>query len=404
MEKETLVVIGGGMAATRFVEELIALAPDRYAITVIGAEPRLAYNRVLLSSALAGEIALDDLALKPAHWWRAAGVAFLCGRKAVAIDAAQRIVMLDDGARLPYGTLVLATGSRALRPDMPGADLPGAHVFRDVADVEAMARLGASKSRVLVVGGGLLGLEAAYGLARRGAQVTLAHLMDRLMERQLDADGAAMLHRLVEAKGLRVTLGASLARLHGDDRVRGADFADGSHMAVDAVVFAVGVRANAELAAGAGLAVGRGVIVDDGLATSDSHIHAIGECAEHRGVCYGLVEPAYEQARILASRLAGRKAQYRGSVVATNLKVSGVRVFSAGDFLGVNGADSIYCRDPRMGVYRKLVVEGDRLTGAILIGDTAGAADCLDFIRSGESIASLRDALTFGLPLVNKAA
>ncbi len=404
MEPERLVVIGGGMAATRLVEETTAAAPGRYAITVIGEEPRLAYNRVLLSSVLAGEAALADAELKPAHWWRAAGVDFLRGRRAVGIDRAARAVVLEDGARLSYSNLVLATGSRALRLDVAGADLRGVHVFRDAADAEALSRLGAAGKRVLVIGGGLLGLEAAYGLVRRGARVTLAHVMDRLMERQLDAEGAAVLLRLVEEKCVRVLLRAETRRIIGDGRVERVDFADGPSIAVDAVVFAVGVRANAGLAASTGLEVQRGVVVDDGLATSDPDIFAIGECAEHRGLCYGLVEPAYEQARVLAARLAGRNARYRGSIVSTNLKVSGVRVFSAGDCLAGEGVSKLYYKDPRMGVYRKLVVVGDRLTGAILIGDTSGARDCLDLIRSGESIASLRDELIFAAPRLSKAA
>jgi nitrite reductase (NADH) large subunit len=403
MDREKLLIIGGGMAATRLIEETAAAAPGRYSMTVIGEEPRLAYNRVLLSSVLAGEAELADIELRPAQWWRAAGVEFLSGRRAVDIDRAGRVVALDDGARLPYSKLVLATGSRALRLNIEGAALPGVHTFRDVADVDALSRLGAEGKNVLVIGGGLLGLEAAYGLVRRGANVTLAHVMDRLMERQLDAEGGALLKRLVEATGVRVRLGADTARVGGDGRVQWAAFADGSLLEVDAVVFAVGIRANAELANKSGLAVQRGVMVDDGLASSDPNISAIGECAEHRGVCYGLVEPAYEQARILAARLAGRAAQYEGSTVSTNLKVSGVRVFSAGDYLAQSGADILYCKDPRMGVYRKLVVQDDRLTGAILIGDTSGARDCLAFIRSGERVADLHELL-FGAPRLDKAA
>ncbi|MEK8091550.1 FAD-dependent oxidoreductase [Methylocystis sp. IM3] len=401
---ERLVVVGGGMAATRLIEEVTAAAPGRYRITVVGEEPQPAYNRVLLSCVLAGEADIADIALKPEQWWRSAGVEFLRGRRAVEIDRVARKVRLDDGARLSYCKLVLATGSRALRLDIDGARLPGVHTFRDLADVEALSRLGANGKNVLVIGGGLLGLEAAHGLVRRGARVTLAHVMDRLMERQLDADGGALLKTLVETTGVRVLLGADTKRIAGAGRVEQVEFADGSALEADAVVFAVGVCANAELAHDAGLAVNRGVIVNDGLVTDDPDIFALGECAEHRGVCYGLVEPAYEQARVLAARLAGHEAQYGGSVVSTNLKVSGVRVFSAGDHLGRPGADVLYCKDPRMGVYRKLVVEGDRLTGAILLGETSGARDCLDLIRSGRSVANVRDQLMFGAPRLQEAA
>jgi nitrite reductase (NADH) large subunit len=401
--REKLVVIGAGMAATRFVEELTSRAPDRYDILVIGEEPRLAYNRVLLSSVLAGDLSVDEIELKPRQWWQAAGVAALSGRKVVRIDAAARRVVLDNGESVDYSKVVLATGSHAIRLPIEGAGLPGVHTFRDVRDVDALSQLEGSGARTIVIGGGLLGLEAAYGLARRGVDVTLVHVMDRLMERQLDAAGAEILRRLVEEKGVRVLLNANTTRITGSDRVEGIEFADGRTMPADAVIFAVGIRPNANLARRTGFDVGRGVIVDDGLETSEAGVFAIGECAEHRGVCYGLVEPAYEQGRVLAMRLAGEDASYCGSVVSTNLKVSGVRVFSAGDYLGEDDARRIVCKDARMGLYRKLVLRDDRLVGAILIGDTSGAADFLDLIRSGADISSMRDDLMFGAP-VQKAA
>ncbi len=401
--REKLVVVGAGMAAARFVEELTNRAPNRYDILVIGEEPRLAYNRVLLSSVLAGDLSVDDIELKPRRWWQAAGVAALSGCRVARIDPAARRILLDNGDSLDFSKAVLATGSHAIRLPIEGADLPGVHTFRDVKDVEALAGLEGKGARALVIGGGLLGLEAAYGLARRGVDVTLAHVMDRLMERQLDAAGADILRRLVEEKGVRVLLNADTTRITGSDRVEGVEFADGRKVQVDAVIFAVGIRPNADLARQAALDVGRGVIVDDGLETSEAGVFAIGECAEHRSICYGLVEPAYEQGRVLAMRLAGQDASYCGSVVSTNLKVSGVRVFSAGDYLGEDDARRIVCKDPRMGMYRKLVVRDDRLVGAILIGDTSGAADFLDLIRSGADISSMRDELMFGLP-VQKAA
>ncbi|MFO1126770.1 MAG: FAD-dependent oxidoreductase [Methylocystis sp.] len=401
--REKLVVVGAGMAATRFVEELTNRAPDRYDILVIGEEPRLAYNRVLLSSVLAGDLSVDDIELKPSHWWRAAGVSTLSGRKVVGIDAAARRVVLDNGDSVDYSKLLLATGSHAVRLPIEGADLPGVHTFRDVQDVEALSRLGGSGARAIVIGGGLLGLEAAYGLARRGVDVTLVHVMDRLMERQLDAAAADILRRLVEEKGVRVLLNANTTRITGSGRVEGVEFADGRTAPADAVIFAVGIRPNADLARQAGLDVERGANVDDGLETSEAGVFAIGECAQHRGVCYGLVEPAYEQGRVLAMRLAGEEASYCGSVVSTNLKVSGVRVFSAGDYLGEGDARRIVCKDPRMGIYRKLVMRDDRLVGAILIGDTSGAADFLELIRSGADISAMRDELMFGAP-VQKAA
>lgn len=247
-----------------------------------------------------------------------------------------------------------------------------------------------------MLGGGLLGLEAAYGLVKRGASVTLIHLVDRLMERQLDAAGGALLARLVEKKGVRVVLNASASKIHGSDYVERIEFRDGSMLEADAVVFAVGVRPNVALAREAGVATNKGILVDDGLATNIDDVFALGECAEHRGVCYGLVEPTYEQARVLASNLAGKAAAYIGSVVATNLKVSGVGVFSAGDFMGGESARRIVYSDARMGVYKKLVIENDQLVGAVLIGDTSAALPYLDLIRGGVDVGPLRDELMFG--------
>jgi nitrite reductase (NADH) large subunit len=401
---EPLVVIGNGMAAAKFVEKLSAAALGRYAVAVIGEEPRLAYNRVLLSSVLAGETAAADVELKSADWWRSRGVTVRYGCRAEAIDLARRNVTLADGKRIGFSKLVLATGSQAIRLPLPGAALEGVYTFRDSADVEALSALGRERKTVAVIGGGLLGIEAAHGLASRGARVSLVHVMDRLMERQLDTAGGALLRRRVEESGVRVLLNANTIRIVGETRARGLEFADGSRLDADAVVFAVGVRPNAELACSAGLLVNRGIVVDDGLRANIDGVYAIGECAEHRGVCYGLVEPAYEQARVLAARLAGRAARYEGSLAATNLKVSGVGVFSAGDFLGGRRSERIVCSDPRMGVYRKLVVEDGRLVGAALVGDTSRALDYLALIRSRADIRTKRDELMFGAAPAQEAA
>jgi nitrite reductase (NADH) large subunit len=400
---EPLIVVGNGMAAARLVEELAKRALGRYAIAVIGEEPRLAYNRVLLSALLADEVGFADIELRPARWWRDRGVTVRYGMRATAIDAATRSVTLADGKRLPFSKLVLATGSQPIKLAMPGAELPGVLTFRDVDDVNTIA---ASKgARVVVIGGGLLGLEAAYGLAKAGAQVTVLHLMDRLMERQLDARAALLLKRAVEAKGIAVRLSAETARVIGKDRVEAVALKDGTTIPAEAVVMAVGIRPSTELARAAGLKVNRGIVVDDHLETSVTGIHAIGECAEHRGACYGLVEPGYEQAQVLARRLAGADASYGGSVLATNLKVSGVNVFSAGDFLGATaGADEIVLSDPGVGVYKRLVVADDRLIGGVLFGDTADAPWYLDLIRSGSPIGRWRDDLVFGRALATRAA
>jgi nitrite reductase (NADH) large subunit len=283
-----------------------------------------------------------------------------------------------------------------LRLNVPGADLAGVHTFRDSRDVDMLLTLAAQKKRVVVVGGGLLGLEAAYGLSKAGSSVTLLHLMDRLMERQLDAPAAELLKSLVERKGVRVLLNANTARLHGETRVEGIELSDGRRIDADAVVFAAGIRPNIALAKQAGIPVNRGVVVDDVMQTGAPDIFALGECAEHRGICYGLVEPAYEQARVLARHLAGRTAAYSGSVVATNLKVSGVSVFSAGDFMGADGSEAIVLNDVRHSTYKKLVISDGRLIGAVLVGDVGDALWYLELIRSGESIAGIRNRMMFG--------
>ena len=402
---EPLIVIGNGMAAARLVDELARRALGRYAVAVIGEEPRLAYNRVLLSALLADEVGFDDIELRPARWWRDRGVTLRYGVRATAVDATARNVTLAGGTRLSFSKLVFATGSQPIKPDIPGMDLPGVLTFRDVDDVNAIAAAKAAGTRVVVIGGGLLGLEAAYGLAKAGARVTLLHLMDRLMERQLDPRAALMLKRAVEAKGIAVRLQADTARIAGDGRVEAVELRDGSIIAADAVVVAVGIRANTALARTAGLKVARGIVVDDHLETNALGVHAIGECAEHRGCCYGLVEPAYEQAQLLARRLAGERASYPGSVLATNLKVSGVNVFSAGDFLGTSAeAEEIVLSDPAVGVYKKLVIAHDRLVGAVLFGDTADGLWYLDLIRAGSPIARFRDDLVFGRALATRAA
>jgi nitrite reductase [NAD(P)H] large subunit len=402
---ESLIVIGNGMAAARFVDELAQRALGRYAVAVIGEEPRLAYNRVLLSALLADEVDFDDIELKPARWWRDRGVTLRYGERATQVDAAARNVTLAGGTQLAFSKLVFATGSQPIKPDIPGMDLPGVLTFRDVDDVNAIAATKAAGARVVVIGGGLLGLEAAYGLAKAGARVTLLHLMDRLMERQLDQRAALMLKRAVEAKGIAVRLQAQTARIAGSGRVEAVELRDGTTIAADAVVVAVGIRANIGLARAAGLEVGRGIVVNDHLETSTAGVHAIGECAEHRGCCYGLVEPAYEQAQLLARRLAGERASYPGSVLATNLKVSGVNVFSAGDFLAATDeAEEIVFSDPAVGVYRKLIIAHDRLVGAVLFGDTADGLWYLDLIRGGSSVAHIRDDLVFGRALATRVA
>ena len=400
---ESLVIIGNGMAAARLVDELAKTSLGRYAIAVIGDEPRLAYNRVLLSSVLAGEATSEEIELKPAAWWRDRGVTLKYGARATSVDLATREVTTSTGKRVGFSKLVFATGSSALRLPVPGGDLAGVHVFRVSHDADRLIELAEQKKRVVVVGGGLLGLEAAYGLAKAGADVTLIHLMDRLMERQLDESAAELLKTLVERKGVKILLNANTARIHGADIVKGIELADGRMLDADAVIFAAGIRPNAALAKEAGIPVNRGIVVDDAMATESEGIYALGECAEHRGTCYGLVEPAYEQAKVLARHLAGGTAAYTGSILSTNLKVSGVSVFSAGDFMASEGSEMLRLSDARRGTYRKLVIAGDRLTGAVLVGDTSDALWYLELIRSGADVSGLRADMMFGRPIAKAA-
>jgi nitrite reductase (NADH) large subunit len=396
---EPLVVVGNGMAAARLVDELAKVALGRYAIAVIGDEPRLAYNRVLLSSVLAGETASHEIELKPAAWWRDRGVTLKYGCVATEVDVGRRELKIANEESIGFSRLVLATGSAPLRLNVPGADLAGVHTFRDSRDVDLLLTLAAQKKRVVVVGGGLLGLEAAYGLAKAGAPVTLIHLTDRLMERQLDAPAGELLKSLVERKGIKIMLKANTARILGETRVEGVELTDGRTIDAEAVIFAAGIRPNIALARDAGIAVNRGIVVDDHLQTGAPDIFALGECAEHHGICYGLVEPAYEQAAVLARHLAGKASAYNGSVVATNLKVSGVGVFSAGDFMGADGTEAIVLNDFRHGTYKKLVISNGRLTGAVLVGDTADALWYLELIRSQKPIAAIRADMMFGRSL-----
>ena len=395
MGRERLVVVGNGMAGLRFLEELLRRAPGRFEVAVVGAEPEPAYNRVLLSSLLAGDIASADVQMRPREWYAEHGVALVTGQPATAIDVVGRTLKLGSGDVLAFDKLLLAVGSEAIRLPLPGRDLAGVMTFRSLADIEGLEQAASAGAPAVVIGGGLLGIEAAYGLARRGVPVTLVHLMDRLMERQLDAEGAALLADAMRGKGVRVLLGAQTSAIHGNSGVEAVELADGRMLPCGLVVMAVGIRPSTTLAAAGGLQVKRGIVVDDAMQTSAPGIYAIGECAEHRGACYGLVEPCYEQARIAAAAITGELARYSGSVLATNLKVSGVSVFSAGDFEGA-GAETVVVRDTGQRSYRKLVLRDGCLAGAVLVGDTGDALWYADLIRSGASVSAFREALAFG--------
>jgi nitrite reductase (NADH) large subunit len=392
--RERLLVAGGGMAGLKLVEELTELCPRRYEIVMVGKEPRPPYNRVLLSSLLAGEAQEADVELRSRSWFADKGIALLAGVETSRLCPARREVVLSSGTHLTYDRLVLATGSKAIRLPIPGHALPGVLTFRDFDDVEVLRRA-LPGSRAVVVGGGLLGVEAACGLAKRGLAVTLIHIMPRLMERQLDARAADLLKAAVERKGVEVVLDAQTAAIEGNAEAERLVLRDGRAFPTDLVVVAAGIRPETTLAKSGAIGVGRGIVVDDKLETSQPGIYAIGECAEHRGQCYGMVEPVHEQARVLARHLAGDRARYEGSLAAASLKVSGVAVFSMSDFEG-EGAETIVLEDEGAGSYRKLVIREGRLAGAVLFGDTGDALWYRDLVRQASSIAPVRAALAFG--------
>lgn len=392
--RERLLIAGGGMAALKLVEELVEQCPSRYEIVVAAKEPHAPYNRVLLSSLLAGDARRVDLELRPAAWFIEKGVQFLGGVEATAVRPARQEVVLSTGARVGYDRLVLATGSKAIRLPVPGHMLPGVITFRDLDDVDAMQQAEAG-ARAVVIGGGLLGIEAAYGLSKRGLAVTLIHIMPCLMERQLDARAAALLKVAVESKGIDVVLEAQTAAIEGSGRAERIVLKDGRVFAADLVVMAAGIRPETALAESGAIEIGRGIKVDDKLETNWPGVYALGECAEHRGTCYGIVEPVYEQAKALARYLSGRPARYEGSLMAASLKVSGVPVYSMGDFEG-EGAETIVLEDEGAGTYRKLVVRDGRLAGVVLFGDTGDAFWYRDLIRQAAPLAPFRALLPFG--------
>jgi nitrite reductase (NADH) large subunit len=392
--RERLLVVGAGMAGFKLVEELTRLSPLGFDITMVGAEAHLPYNRVLLSSLLAGDVQAGDLELRPRSWYRDKGIELLTGLACRSLDPLERRVTLTGGASLTFDRLVLATGSTAVRLPIPGCELAGVVTFRDLGDAAHLGRTRPGMPAV-VIGGGLLGVEAAHGLARRGARVTLLHLMPRLMERQLDARSAALLAAALRGKGIEVVLEAQTAAIAGTARALDIRLRDGRSYPAEMVVMAVGIRPATALARTGGLKIGRGVKVDDGLQTSVPGIYAIGECAEHRGTCCGLLEPAYEQAEALARLFAGLPARYASGVTGTALKVSGVPVVSLGDFEG-GEAEAILLEDQGAAFYRKLVVRDGRLAGAVLFGDTAEALWYRDLIRQQAPVAPFRSSLAFG--------
>jgi len=403
--RSRLVVIGNGMAGMRTVEELLKLAPDLYDITVFGAEPYGNYNRIMLSPVLAGEKSVDDIILNSRSWYEENGIRLHAGDPVVAIDRTRRIVRSRNGVEAGYDRLLIATGSKPFLIPVPGHDLPGVIAFRDIQDVETMLDAARSHRHAVVIGGGLLGLEAANGLMRQGMSVTVVHVTDSLMDRQLDRSASALLQQALERKGLRFLLKANTAEIVGPDRVTAVRFHDGTEVPADLVVMTAGVRPNIDLAKQAGLHCERAIVVDDTLQTYDPRIYAVGECVQHRTATFGLVAPIWDQARVCGAHLAGAgHRRYVQRATATKLKVTGVELYSAGDFIGGPDSEDLVLRDPRRGVYKRLVIEDNRVIGAVLYGDVKEGAWYFDLIQSRTDISSLRSHLLFGKTLCETQA
>ncbi|MFZ2295357.1 MAG: nitrite reductase large subunit NirB [Polaromonas sp.] len=404
MKKSRLVMIGNGMAGVRALEELLKIAPELYDITVFGAEPHPNYNRILLSPVLAGEQTLEEIVLNDWSWYRDNGITLHAGWTVTEVDRLRRVVHAQNAAgeqiSAEYDRLVMATGSNPFILPIPGKDLKGVLAYRDIADTQAMIDAATTYKHAVVIGGGLLGLEAANGLMKRGMQVTVVHVGDWLMERQLDDVAGKLLQKSLAERGMKFLIGANTQELVGgeDGRVKSVKFKDGTEVPADLVCMAVGIRPNTALAEKMRLHVNRGIVVNDTLqTTTDARIYAVGECAAHRGIAYGLVAPLFEQGKVLANHLAqfgiGR---YVGSLTSTKLKVTGIDLFSAGEFMGGEGAEEIVMSDPFGGVYKKLVIKDDKLIGACLYGDTVDGSYYFKLLRDGRSVAGIRDKLMFG--------
>ena len=429
-----LVVIGNGMAGMKVVEDLLQIAPAAYEVTVFGAEPHPNYNRILLSPVLAGEKTVKDIVLNSFEWYQEKGVKLYVDDPVVAIDRRRRTVTAKSGTVITYDRLLLATGSNPIMLPIPGKDLPGVVTFRDLQDVDAMLQAARTHKKAVVIGGGLLGLEAANGLLKQGMDVTVVHLLDTLMERQLDRAAATMLRESLEKRGLKFVMPAKTVAILGGvrpeacgereealhssanpqaasrqpvggvsaaDRVRAVRFEDGSEIDADLVVMAAGIRPNIDLAKTVGLRCDRGVLVNDTMQTFDPSIYAVGECVQHRNSTYGLIAPLFEQANVCATHLAefgiGR---YQGSLISTQLKVTGIDLFSAGDFLGGPTSEALVLRDAKRGIYKRIVIEKNRVRGAVLYGDVKDGPWYFELMTQGKDIGPMRDKLLFGSAFV----
>ena len=395
--REKLVVIGNGMAGCRAVEEILERDADRYDITIFGAEPRVNYNRIMLSPVLAGEKTFEEIVINGQDWYDDNNITLIGGDPVTSIDRDRKVAISRSGHEQPYDKLLIATGSDPFIIPIPGNDLEGVVTFRDLDDVETMLAAADKGGDAVVIGGGLLGLEAAHGLALRGMKVTVVHLMPTLMERQLDEAAGWLLQQELEGRGQTILTGANTKEIFGvEGKVVGIELEDGTRVKADIVVMAAGIRPSTGLAKLSGLECERGILVDDHMVTSDPDILAVGECVQHRGLCYGLVAPLWEMCRALADHVTDAPTGYAGSVTSTKLKVSGIDLFSAGDFSGGEGCEDIVLRDASRGVYKRLVLKDEKIVGAVLYGDTADGNWYFDLLRKEEDVSEIREGLIFG--------
>ena len=399
--KQRLVVIGNGMAGIRTIEELLKLEPEMYDITVFGSEPYGNYNRIMLSPLLAKEKVVSEIMLNDLDWYAENNIILHTDRTITSIDRVRKVVIAEDGFEQPYDRLLISTGSNPFIIPVPGHDIPGVISYRDIKDVEEMKATARDYKNAVVIGGGLLGLEAAYGLMKNGMQVTVVHIMDSLMERQLDKPAAGMLKSYLEERGLKFEMGAQTSEIIADEdnggRVKAVKFADGKVIDADMVCMAVGIRPNIALAQESGIYCERGIVVNDTMQTYDPCVYSVGECVQHRTICYGLVAPLFEQAKVCANHLASLgTSRYEGSVTSTKLKVTGVDLFSAGDFNEVEGDESMVLQDPASGTYKKLVIRDNKIKGAVLYGDTMDGTWYFQLMREGTNISDFRRTILFG--------
>ncbi|MBL4775483.1 MAG: NAD(P)/FAD-dependent oxidoreductase, partial [Mariprofundus sp.] len=395
--KKKLVMIGNGMAGVRAIEEILKAHPDMFDITIFGAEKYPNYNRIMLSPVLAGDTTIEDIILNDEQWYVDNGITLHMGKKITEIQRGYKKVIAEDGTEAEYDKLIIATGSNPFIIPIPGHDKEGVIAFRDIDDCDTMFEAAKTYKKAAVIGGGLLGLEAAKGLLNLGMQATVIHDQAWLMNMQLDSTAGEMLRSDLEGQGMEFKVSTLTTEITGEDRVTGLTFKGGSTLDCDLLVMAVGIRPNMALAKDCGLFCQSGIVVNDYMQTiTDPSVYSVGECAEHRGIAYGLVAPLFEQAKVLAYQITGQGLRtYAGSVVSTKLKIAGVDVFSAGEFMQEEDDDVIELLDRQGGVYKKIVLEDDKIKGVVMFGDTVDGTALFQMLQDEKDVSEMRSTLLF---------